>query len=112
MSKTRKVRPKAGQEPAGEGKVKIAQPLPGALFKPLRTLKRFVQNPDFGYQFLVVLLTLTGDNFKMDRRIDNMSSSIETLRNITGVINNAMGSLKTAADAHRQVRRLIDPGRK
>ncbi|MDT8900987.1 hypothetical protein [Anaeroselena agilis] len=92
----------------GDDAVKLAKPV--SKNKPLRMLKRIVSNPDFGYQCMVVLLGLTQNNVSMDRRIDTMSSSIETLRNITGVLTNATQSLKTAAEAPRQIRRLVKPG--
>lgn len=88
--------------------VKLAKPV--SKNKPLRMLKRIVSNPDFGYQCMVVLLSLTQNNVSMDRRIDTMTSSIDTLRNITGVLTNATQSLKTAAEAPRQIRRLVKPG--
>lgn len=79
-------------------------------FKPLRMLKRIVGHPDFGYQCMVILLSLTQESFKMDRRIDTMSSTIETLRNIAGVMTSATKSLKTAAEAPRQIRSMVKQG--
>ncbi len=89
------------------GVVKLAKPV--TKNGPLRMLKRIASNPDFGYQCMVVLLSLTQNNVSMDRRIDTMTSSIDTLRNITGVLTNATQSLKTAAEAPRQIRRLVKP---
>ena len=92
----------------GDGDVKLAKPV--TKNSPLRMFKRIVSNPDFGYQCMVVLLALTQNNVSMDRRIDTMTSSIDTLRNITGVLTSATQSLKTAAEAPRQIRRLVKPG--
>lgn len=100
-------------EGAGGSGIKVAQAVPvktGKTPAPLRMLKRIVGHPDFGYQCMVILLALTQDNFKMDRRIDTMTGTIDTLRNITGVMTNAMQSLKTAAEAPRQIRSLVKPG--
>lgn len=92
-------------------KVKVAEPVnPMSSFKPLkRLIRQVVSSPNFGPQLLAILMTLTADDFKMDRRIDNMSSSLDTLRNITNVVNNTMNSLKSAAEAPRQIRRLVNP---
>jgi hypothetical protein len=90
--------------------VKLAEPVKKTkMGKPLRMLRQIVSHPDFGYQCMVVLLSLTQNNVSMDRRIDTMTSSIDTLRNIAGVLTNATQSLKSAAEAPRQIRRLVKP---
>lgn len=58
-------------------------------------------------QLVVVVLTLLSDNMKMDRRIDNMTTSIDKMRSITQVITNTMNSMKTAAQAPKEISRLI-----
>jgi hypothetical protein len=94
----------------GEDGVKLAKPVKKSKTgKPLRMLRQIVSHPDFGYQCMVVLLSLTQNNISMDRRIDTMTSSINTLRNIAGVLTNATQSLKAAAEAPRQIRRLVNP---
>ncbi|HMM21180.1 MAG TPA: hypothetical protein PKA10_10605 [Selenomonadales bacterium] len=94
-----------------EEKVKVAEPVnPMSSFKPLkRLIRQVVSSPNFSSQFLAILMTLTADDFNMNRRIDSMSSSLDTLRNITNVVNNTMNSLKSAAEAPRQIRRLVNP---
>lgn len=112
MRGQRKNKNRAEQSPQdveGGDAIKLAKPVTKSSL-PLRMLKRIVSNPDFGYQCMVVLLALTQNNVSMDRRIDTMTSSIDTLRNITGVLTNATQSLKTAAEAPRQIRRLVKPG--
>lgn len=95
---------------ADDGEIKLAEPVKkGKAGKPLRMLRRIVGHPDFGYQCMVILLSLTQNNVPMDRRIDTMTSSIDTLRNITGILTNATQSLKAAAEAPRQIRRLVKP---
>lgn len=92
-------------------KVKEAKPVfPDLKLKPMRLLRRVMNNPNLGYQIMVIILTLTAEDTKMDRRINGMTSSIDTLRGITDVITNSMNSLRQAAEAPRQIRRLIDPG--
>lgn len=111
MRGQRKDKRRAEQSPRdteGDDVVKLAKPV--TKNKPLRMLKRIVSNPDFSYQCMVVLLALTQNNVSMDRRIDTMTSSIDTLRNITGVLTNATQSLKAAAEAPRQIRQLVKPG--
>ncbi len=95
---------------AGDDQVKLAEPVKKSKTgKPLRMLKRIVGHPDFGYQCMVIMLSLTQGNVPMERRIDTMTSSIETLRNIAGVLTNATQSLKAAAEAPKQIRRLVTP---
>jgi hypothetical protein len=92
-------------------KVKVAKPVsPLAGIRPMKLIRQMLSNPDIGYQAMVVLLALTSDQVKMDRRINTMSSSIDSLRNITEVLNTSVRSLKTAAEAPRQIRKLINPG--
>jgi hypothetical protein len=92
------------------GEAKLAEPVKkGRAGNPLRMLKRIVGHPDFGYQCMVILLSLTQNNIPMERRIDTMTNSIDTIRNITGILNNATQSLKAAAEAPRQIRRLVKP---
>lgn len=98
------------EQAADDGEVKLAEPVKKSKAgKPLRMFKRIVGHPDFGYQCMVILLSLSQNNVPMDRRIDTMSSSIDTIRNITGILTNATQSLKTAAEAPRQIRRLVKP---
>lgn len=105
----RSAKPAAAIDSDAQG-VKEAKPVgniktPG----PIRMLKRIIADPNFGYQCMVILLTLTQDNMRMDRRIERMTSSVDTIRNVAGVVNNAMQSLKVAADAPNQIRKLVRP---
>ncbi len=105
---TRRAVHPTGEE--GDDQVKLAEPVKKSKFgKPLRMLKRVVGHPDFGYQCMVILLSLTQNNVPMDRHIDTMTSSIETLRNVSGILTNATQSLKAAAEAPKQIRRLVNP---
>lgn len=76
----------------------------------MKLLRQVLNNPDLSYQVMVIVLALTSDQVKMDRRINTMTSSMDNLRSITEVLNTSIGSLKTAAEAPRQIRRLIKPG--
>ena len=75
---------------------------PAALFRKMMT------NPNLNVQLMVIVLTLASDNFPMDRSIDSMSSTVDKIRNITDVINNTMQSVKVAAEAPKQIRRLFE----
>lgn len=83
-------------------KIKEAVPV-----KPVRRLREIINNPNFGFQLMTVLLTFTSDNVRMDRRLDNMTSTVDKVRNITDTINNTMRSLKAAAEAPAQIKRLL-----
>ena len=69
---------------------------------------RIGNDPDLSIQLIIILLTLAADNLRMDRRIDTMSAKIDAVRNISEVLTNAMRSLKTAAQAPAQIRRLLE----
>ncbi len=101
---------RADREAGPDEEVKEAKPVGKRTNRPLRALRQVISSPDFGYQAVVILLSLAQGNFPMERRLNTMTSSVDALRNITGVIDNAMTSLKTAADAPRQIRQLIKPG--
>lgn len=74
---------------------------------PAALFRKIMQNPDLNIQLVVILLTLTSENFSMDRRIDSMSTTVDKIRNITDVINNTMKSVKVATEAPRQIRSLF-----
>lgn len=103
-------RRRADRTAGPDEEVKEAKPVNKRTSRPLRVLRQVVSSPDFGYQAMVILLSLTQGSFPMERRLNTMSSSVDALRNMTGVIDNAMQSLKTAADAPKQIRQLIKPG--
>lgn len=85
--------------------VKLAEPverdsMPGFL-------RQIISNPEFPIQLMMVMLTMSAGHVRMDRKLDNMSTSVETIRNITNLLTNTMQSLKTAADAPQQIRRML-----
>lgn len=109
----KKARSEEANGEAAEGEqVKEAKPVTGgfSLRKPLKYLRQITDNPNFAFQVMVVLLTLTAEDKKMDRRIDNMTSSIDALRGITEVLGGSMQSLKTAAEAPKRIRNLLGSG--
>lgn len=92
-------------------KVKMARPVNSlASIKPMKLFRQVIGNPDLSYQIMVILLTLTSDNVKMDRRINTMTSSIDSLRSISEVLTTSVRSLQTAAEAPKQIRKLLKPG--
>lgn len=70
-------------------------------------IRKIINNPNIAFQVMVIIITLAADNVRMDRRIDNMTSTIDTIKNVTEVINNTMRSIKVAAEAPKQIRNLI-----
>ena len=75
---------------------------------PAALFRKIMQNPNLNVQLMVIVLTLASDNFPMGRGIDSMSSTVDKIRNMTDVINNTMQSVKVAADAPKQIRRLFE----
>jgi len=70
-------------------------------------IRRIINNPNIAFQLMVIIVTLASDNMRMDRRIDNMTSTIDTVKNITEVINNTMRSIKVASEAPKHIRNLL-----
>lgn len=75
---------------------------------PASLVRRIVNNPDFSFQMVIVLLTLLGDNVPMDRHLNGITSTIDKIRNVTEVVNHSMQSLKSAAEAPRNIRKLLE----
>lgn len=77
------------------------------MFQPFRLLESITQNPEVSTKLLLIFFALAGDNLRMDRRIDTVATSIDKVRNVTEVVQTAMQSLKTAAEAPNHIRRLF-----
>lgn len=103
-------------KPATETAEEIKTPLPqgeplpeSGLFRgPLRFMRKVLDNPNLGFQIMVIILTLASDNIKMERRIEGMTTTVDKIRNITDVLNNTMGSVKVASEAPRKIRQLLE----
>lgn len=78
------------------------------LRRPADLFRKMMTNPNLNVQLMTIVLTLASGNLPMDRGIDSMSSSVDKIRNITDVINNTMQSVKVAAEAPKQIRRLFE----
>lgn len=87
--------------------VKIAKP-EKMLNSPLRFIRKVLDNPNFSFQLMVIILTLASENVQMDRRIEGMTSTVDRIRSIAEVINNTMNSVKVAAEAPKTIRRLLE----
>ena len=75
--RNRKARTKEEEGASSGDKVKEAKPVNGlSVSKPVKLLRQVLNNPDLSYQVMVVILALTSDQVKMDRRINTMTSSI------------------------------------
>jgi hypothetical protein len=101
-------------EPLEHEKVKQAKPanpVNPLLARPMKLVRQVLENPNLGYQAMVIIMALASDNVNMDRRINTMSSSLDSLRGITEVVNNSIRSLQTASEAPRQIRKLINQGK-
>lgn len=98
----------SGHENSSENsEVKVAKPAK-PLNKASRFIRNIVSNPNFSYQTMVILMTLTSDNIPMDRRIDSMSTTVDKVRNMSDMITNTIQSLKTAAETPKKIRRLLE----
>ncbi|CUH96205.1 hypothetical protein P22_2294 [Propionispora sp. 2/2-37] len=75
---------------------------------PAALVRKIVNNPNFSFQIVIILLTLLGDNVPMDRHLNGITSTIDKIRNVTEVVNHSMESLKSAAEAPRHIRKLLE----
>ena len=73
----------------------------------MQIIKNMISTPDLGIQIVLILLTLTSENMRMDKRIDNMSVSIDKIRNVNEVINNSIQSLKVITELPKNVRHIM-----
>jgi hypothetical protein len=94
------------QQNTAKQKMKIVNPFQS--IKPGQLFRQIVSNPNFGFQLMVILLTLTSGNVQMDRRIDGVTSTVDKIRSITEVVNSSMQSLKVASEAPKHIRRLLE----
>ena len=76
-------------------------------FRPMQIIKNMISTPDLGIQIVLILLTLTSENMRMDKRIDNMSVYIDKIRNVNEVINNSIQSLKVITELPKNVRHIM-----
>lgn len=70
-------------------------------------VRQVIGNPNFQYQLMMMLLTFAPEQVNMDRRIDSMTNTVSNIRNVSELINNTMQSLRAAAEAPKQIRRLL-----
>lgn len=75
--------------------------------KSMRKIRKLFRDPNFSVQIMTVLLTMTSDNVRMDRRIETMTTTVDKVRNVSELINNTMRSLKTAVETPSQIKRLL-----
>lgn len=100
-------RPEASEEKTIQAEKKPAA-APIKLRNPLGIVNKVVNNPNFSFQLMVIALTLLTDNVPIDARLNGITSSVEKIRSVTEVVNNTMQSLKIAAEAPKNIRRLIE----
>ena len=93
------------KQDASSDAVKAAEPVQHIVVPGL--VRKIISNPEFPVQLMMVMLTMSSGHMRMDRKIDTMSTTVENIRNITNVITNTMQSLKSAADAPQQIRRML-----
>lgn len=73
-----------------------------------RQLSKIFSNPDLSLQIATIVLTLISERTEMDKRIANMSTAVSKIQGMAEIINNTMNSVKVAADAPRNIRRLLE----
>lgn len=71
-------------------------------------LKSVFNNPNLCFQIMVIILTLSGENAGMERKIAGMGTALEKIRGIAEVLAAAMGSMKTAAAAPRKIKQILE----
>lgn len=76
--------------------------------KPFGLLRKIIDNPNFNYQLMLISLIFLSDNVPMDRHLEGLSSTVEKIRNVTEVVGGTMNSLKVAAEAPKNIRKLLE----
>lgn len=75
---------------------------------PGNFLRRIINNPNFSFQAVIILLTLFSDNFPMERHLNGITTTVDKIRNVTEVVNSTMQSLKVASEAPRHIRKMLE----
>ena len=70
-------------------------------------IQKFIRNPNFIVQLLVIVFTLTSENDQMDRKFEGVSSTVDKIKNITDILNRTMHSVKVAAEAPEKIRQIL-----
>lgn len=71
-------------------------------------LRQILENEDLSYKLLIIAITLLNGPVKLDRKMDTMTATVNRLRGMTEVLNTTMNALKTASEAPRQIRQLLE----
>ncbi|WP_132082126.1 hypothetical protein [Anaerospora hongkongensis] len=107
-SKSKKLNRNGRDKPNALENVQKSEVKEAVPVKTIRGLKRLISDPNFNIQIMTVLLTMNSDNARMDRGLETMTTTVDKVRNITELINNSMRSLRTAAEAPRQIKQLFN----
>ncbi|MCE5287524.1 MAG: hypothetical protein LLG02_17010 [Pelosinus sp.] len=99
---------KRQEEKAAPPEKTTATAAPFKLRNPLGIVNKVINNPNLTFQLMVIGLTLLSDNVPIDARLNGITSSVEKIRSVTEVVNNTMQSLKVAAEAPKNIRRLME----
>ena len=96
---------KTMEQDSAAASVKVAQIAP----RRRRSFwRRIADNPNFGYQMAVILLSLgSSENVSLDRRIDAMTTQVTQLKGMAEAVTNAMQALHTVAELPRNIKRII-----
>jgi hypothetical protein len=96
------------QEEAAPAPQNTVTAKPVKLRNPFGIVNKVINNPNFNFQLMVIALTLLSDNVPIDARLNGITTSVEKIRSVAEVVNNTMNSLKVAAEAPKNIRRLIE----
>ena len=74
---------------------------------PVNFLRQMTKSPNFNSQLMVIVFSLLSDNVPLARPIENVTSTIDKVRNISEVLTSTMQSVKVASEVPTQIRRLF-----
>lgn len=71
-------------------------------------LQRLLQNPNVGFQLLVILLALASENKQMDRRLETVGTTAEKISSIAEVLTSTLTSVRAAAEGTKKIRQILE----
>lgn len=88
-----------------EAQVKVYRPKKSGSSGFLAAIR---QNPNFGFQLVVIIMTFISDDGKMERSIDGMTHTAEKIKNVADLLNSTMNSVRVAAETPRKIRKMLE----
>lgn len=70
--------------------------------------EKFLANPKLLFQIGIIIFVVICETTKMERQMDNFSSTVDKIKDVTEIMNHTMRSVKIAADAPEKIRQVLE----